>query len=220
MEQVNKKVIKLRPSWKNYILQYLIMSTYLIVIFIIDFCSLNVMWTKIIYINGTVGALLTIIRIVVAKYENKNAWKNYIVQYLHIFVMVVMVGVVAFGGVNTEWKKYFSLVGIICILSIFVEIMFCRLSECLTLSEDKVFMEKGILEKEIDTADSRKIRTSKVKQNIWQRLVNLGDIYIFSSGDIHDILAHGINNPYEIRDRILSYGRNDPKTLEEISKND
>ena len=220
MEQENKKAMKLRPSWKNYILQYLIICTYLIVIFIIDFLGLNARWTKIIYINGAIGTVLTIIRIVIGKYENKNAWKNYIVQYLHILVMIVIIGVVAFDGVNTGWKKYISIVGIVCIITIFIEIMFCRLSESLTLSEDKVFMEKGILEKEIDTADSRKIRTSKVKQNLWQRLVNIGDIYIFSSGDIHDILAHGINNPHEIRDRILSYGRNNPITPGEISKND
>jgi uncharacterized membrane protein YdbT with pleckstrin-like domain len=74
-------------------------------------------------------------------------------------------------------------------------------------------MEHGILEKRSTEIDINKIRTMLVHQNLWQRIVNIGNLYIASAGtESYEIVAHGVTHPYELRDKIQSYMRSKPVT--------
>jgi uncharacterized membrane protein YdbT with pleckstrin-like domain len=120
---------------------------------------------------------------------------------------------VAFIDLSMVWRKLISIVGIVCILAIIIKIIYGMLDECFTLKEDEVVMERGILNKISTEIDIVQIRTILVNQNIWQRFVNIGDLYIASAGtESYEIVAHGINCPYELRDKIQYYIRSKPST--------
>jgi len=210
MEQNDKEVV-FRPSWKNYILQYLLVFLMIAIVFIIAFSNLRSGWRDFINIAGIFSIICIAIRITLDKFKNNTAWKSYIFQYLLIIAMAAIVVVVAFAELDAGKKKIISIVGAVYILSIAVAVVFDMLNERFTLKEDEVVMEHGILNKKSTEIDVNQIRTILVHQNIWQRLVSIGDLYIASAGtESYEIVAHGITRPHEIRDKIQSFIRSKP----------
>ena len=209
--ELNDKEVVFRPSWKNYIMQYLFVLLMIAVVFVVDFSNLRSRWRDFIYIVGIFSIVCIAIRIVLDKYRNNTTWKSYIFQYLLIFAMAVIVVIVAFADLNAYWRKFLSIVGAVYIVAIAVEIVFDMFNERFTLKEDEVVMEHGILNKKSTEIDVNQIRTILVNQSIWQRLVSIGDLYIASAGtESYEIVAHGITNPHEIRDKIQSFIRSKP----------
>lgn len=205
MEQDNNKDIILRPSWKGYMLQYWIIFALAVVVFTIAFSNITGRWRDVLYIAGTLSIVLTVIRILLGRFENKTAWKNYIFQYLLIFAVVLIIGIIVFSNLNATWQRYLCIIGKICILSVVLEILFCRFSERFILKQDRVSMEIGLIGKNFTGMEISKIRTVVVKQDLWQRIFNIGNVHVLSSAlNIAEITAHGINNPHDIKDRILS----------------
>ncbi|MCL2147431.1 MAG: PH domain-containing protein [Synergistaceae bacterium] len=220
MEQ-NDKAFVFRPSWKNYILQYLLVLLMLAIVFVVAFSNFRARWRDFIYIAGILSIISIAIRIVLDKYKNNTAWKSYIYQYLLTFAMVVIVAVVAFVDLNAGWRKLVSIVGAVYILSIAIEIVIDMFNERFTLKEDEVVMEDGILNRKSTEIDIVQIRTILVNQNLWQRLVSIGDLYIASAGtESYEIVAHGLSRPYELRDKIQSYIRSKPVAPADETTND
>ena len=206
MGQNNNVDMVFRPSWKNYIFQYLIIAAMAVVVCIIAFSSLTGVWKNYFYIACVINIVLIIIKILLDKFYNKTEWKDYIVQYLFIFAIIVIMGIVAFAPLSAVMKKYLCIAGLIYILAVFSEVTLCRFSERLAIREDKVYMELGVLRKQYTQIGIHQVRTTQVTQDLWQRLVNIGNLEIASSGtDSYEIIAHGINNPHEIREKIRSY---------------
>lgn len=83
-----------------------------------------------------------------------------------------------------------------------------RLSTALIVRPDEVALEKGILKRESIEIGMRSIRTVQVTQGIIQRLLNIGDISIASSGtDNYEIHTTNILSPHDVRNQIQSHER-------------
>jgi len=195
----------IRPSWKNYILQYFILVAMVVAVSAIAFSDLTGTWGKTFYMATIASVVLIIVRILIDKLMNnkKTEWKRYIVQYLLIFAIVVAMGIVTYGSPGAEMKKNLCIAGMIYILGICCEVTIFRRGERFTIKKDKVLMELGIFRKKYTEIRYNQIRTTHVKQTIWQRLINIGDLHVVSSGSGEDeIVARGIDKPHYYKEKI------------------
>ena len=69
------------------------------------------------------------------------------------------------------------------------------------LSEDRLFVEKGFLNSELDEEQLYRIRDVKVTRGLGQRLFGLGTVTVFSAGD--ETVLESIKNPIEVKEEIV-----------------
>lgn len=69
------------------------------------------------------------------------------------------------------------------------------------LSEDRLFVEKGFLNSELNEEQLYRIRDVKVTRSLGQRLFKLGTVTVFSSGD--ETVLESIKDPIEVKEEIV-----------------
>jgi uncharacterized membrane protein YdbT with pleckstrin-like domain len=74
----------------------------------------------------------------------------------------------------------------------------------LEISEREVIWTHGILNKEYTETNMNSIRTVRVRQSLFQRLMNAGDLVIYTTGDEPELTIKGLPRPGEIRELIKS----------------
>lgn len=72
----------------------------------------------------------------------------------------------------------------------------------LTIRDDEIIWSHGLLNKEITEINMGSVRTTRVSQNLMQRIMNAGDVTIYTSGDIPELIVKGMPDPQTIRDLI------------------
>ena len=72
----------------------------------------------------------------------------------------------------------------------------------LTVNDNEILFEKGLLSKERSEVNLASVRTTKVKQSFFNRIFGVGSIEIFTAGDSPEIVATGMPDPNKIREFI------------------
>lgn len=70
----------------------------------------------------------------------------------------------------------------------------------LTITDQEVRYEKGILSKTRKEIRLPAIRSVRVHQSLSQRIFGTGDVEIYSAGDLPEIVAKGMPDPHRIRE--------------------
>ena len=79
--------------------------------------------------------------------------------------------------------------------------LMCK-STKLSVYDNEVLYEKGLLSKERSEVNISSIRTIKVKQSFFNRIFGVGTIEIYTAGDNPEFVAVGLPDPNEVRDLI------------------
>jgi len=72
----------------------------------------------------------------------------------------------------------------------------------LTVTGDAIHLSRGILTKEQTDIDVREIRTVLIRQRFWQRIFDVGQIEVFTTGDMPEFSLQGMPDPNFVRDYI------------------
>jgi uncharacterized membrane protein YdbT with pleckstrin-like domain len=72
----------------------------------------------------------------------------------------------------------------------------------LTVDENEILYEKGLLSKERSELKISSVRATKVKQSFFNRIFGVGAIEIYTAGDAPEIVATGMPDPNKIRELI------------------
>ncbi len=72
----------------------------------------------------------------------------------------------------------------------------------LTVNDNEILFEKGLLSKERSEVNISSVRTTKVKQSFFNRIFGVGTIEIYTAGDSPEIIASGMPDPNKIRELI------------------
>ncbi|MGD8206543.1 MAG: PH domain-containing protein [Thiohalocapsa sp.] len=72
----------------------------------------------------------------------------------------------------------------------------------LEIREDELVWTHGFLNKDYTETNMSSIRTVKVKQSLLQRLLNAGDLVVYTTGDQPEVAIKGLPRPGEIREHI------------------
>ena len=89
-------------------------------------------------------------------------------------------------------------VGIIILLVWYVKTR----AETLTITREELRYEKGILSKVHSELRLSSIRSVRVNQSLFQRMLGTGDIRVYTAGDAPEITVKGMPDPHEIREII------------------
>lgn len=72
----------------------------------------------------------------------------------------------------------------------------------LTIKEDEIVWEHGLINKKYTEINMSSVRTARVSQNLLQRILNAGDIEIYTAGDQPELVVRGLPDPNAIREHI------------------
>lgn len=75
-------------------------------------------------------------------------------------------------------------------------------SSKLTVFENEILFEKGLLSKERAEVNIGIVRTVRVNQSFFNRIFGVGTISIYTAGDNPEIVARGMPDPNRIRELI------------------
>ena len=72
----------------------------------------------------------------------------------------------------------------------------------LSVNNNEILFEKGLLSKERSEVNLTSVRTTKVKLSFFNRIFGVGTIEIYTAGDSPEIIASGMPDPNKIRELI------------------
>ncbi len=75
-------------------------------------------------------------------------------------------------------------------------------SSKLSVFENDILFEKGLLSKERSEISITSVRTIKVKQSFFNRIFGVGTVEIYTAGDEPEIFASGLPEPNRVRELI------------------
>jgi uncharacterized membrane protein YdbT with pleckstrin-like domain len=72
-------------------------------------------------------------------------------------------------------------------------------SERLAVSEREIMLERGLLSRQRTQLNLSTVRTVRISQTLFQRMFRVGDIEIFSAGDLAEIAIRAMPDPDRVR---------------------
>lgn len=140
----------------------------------------------------------------------KNPFGTLLVILMILFGVLLAVGkgaVLAGLGIQAGDGKIFGIVGILLVVVGFFRLLSWWVAtklDHLVIKEDEIVWTHGLLNKQYTEINMGSVRTVRVSQGILQRIMNAGDVTIFTSGDIPELVVKGLPNPGAIREHIKS----------------
>ncbi|QBQ55207.1 PH domain-containing protein [Nitrosococcus wardiae] len=89
-------------------------------------------------------------------------------------------------------------IGIIVLLWMYIKTKMDKL----TIKTDEIVWAHGLLNKSYTEIHMSSVRTVKVNQSLLQRMLNAGDVVIYTAGDNPEVMIQGLPEPDKIRDYI------------------
>jgi len=77
----------------------------------------------------------------------------------------------------------------------------------LLIKKDELVWTHGLLSKQYTEINMGSIRTVRVTQSVLQRIMGAGDVTVFTSGDLPEVVIRGLPNPDIIRDYVKGEAR-------------
>lgn len=75
-------------------------------------------------------------------------------------------------------------------------------SDRLKVTGNELLWTHGLLNKEYTEIDLGSVRTVKVSQSLFQRLMGAGDVIVFTTGDLPELEIRGLPEPNRIRELV------------------
>jgi putative membrane protein len=107
------------------------------------------------------------------------------------------------GGQTTYWLLVIP--GIVLLMAGFKHLI--RLATTLTITEDRVRYETGVLSKSTRVMELSKVQDVRVDQRLGQRILGIGNVSLETAGETSRIEMANIDQPQKIADHILELTR-------------
>ena len=72
----------------------------------------------------------------------------------------------------------------------------------LVIKDDEIVWTHGLLNKGYTEISMASVRTTRIRQTLMQRILNVGDVEIYTAGDNPELVVKGLPDPDEIRRQI------------------
>jgi uncharacterized membrane protein YdbT with pleckstrin-like domain len=143
---------------------------------------------------------------------------------MHPLATLVVISLIVFGivlavagepllanyGLPVGDKKIVGIVGIVGIVLVlfgFLRLLSWWIAtklDHLVIKRGEIVWTHGLLNKQYTEINMGSVRTVRVSQGLLQRVMNAGDISIYTSGDVPELVVKGLPDPGAIRDYIKS----------------
>jgi uncharacterized membrane protein YdbT with pleckstrin-like domain len=75
-------------------------------------------------------------------------------------------------------------------------------SDRLTVKDDELVWTHGLLNKQYTEINMSSVRSVRVRQSLFQRVMNAGDVTVSTAGDTPELMVRGLPNPRRISDLV------------------
>jgi uncharacterized membrane protein YdbT with pleckstrin-like domain len=80
----------------------------------------------------------------------------------------------------------------------------------LKITDDEILWTHGLVNKKYTELGMGSVRTVQVSQSLLQRLLDAGDIRVFTTGDLPELVVRGLPDPRRIRELVKARGTGAP----------
>jgi uncharacterized membrane protein YdbT with pleckstrin-like domain len=109
------------------------------------------------------------------------------------------------GGLPPETEQVVGIAGIVLFALAFLRLLGWWIStkmDRLQIKDDEVVWTHGLLNRQYTEISMGSVRTVRVSQTLLQRIMNAGDVTIYTSGDLPEVVVRGLPDPRRLRDYI------------------
>ena len=122
-----------------------------------------------------------------------------------IFIFNIILNIIGFVSAFRFEEQALQITGLIVWIAtiVFFLIWFIHTkSTKLSITNTDILLEKGLLSKERREVAIEKVRTVNIKQTFLNRILGVGEISIFTAGDLPEIVVPGMPDPNKTREII------------------
>ena len=122
-----------------------------------------------------------------------------------IFIFNIILNIVGFVSAFRFEEQALQITGLVVWIAtiVFFLIWFIHTkSTKLSITNRDILLEKGLLSKERREVAIEKVRTVNIKQTFLNRILGVGEISIFTAGDLPEIVVPGMPDPNKTREII------------------
>ena len=133
--------------------------------------------------------------------ENPKMARNRPIWFI-LYIVLNVGGLIA--AIRFDQQSY-QIVGLVCWLGTIIMFLVWYIhtkSTKLSITNNDILHEKGLLSKERREVSIEKVRTVNVKQTFLNRILGVGEISVFTAGDLPEIVVPGLPDPNKIREII------------------
>ncbi|MBS3070993.1 PH domain-containing protein [Candidatus Pacearchaeota archaeon] len=127
------------------------------------------------------------------KLSVRNSRKIYLIVYLMILALVISIAVAKISGREID-ELTLKVVGVFLILAIFFTESH-RLNTYYEVNPHSIIASKGIFSRTTRRLDLVAISDANLRQNLWERMLNYGDVGVRTFSDDSAMVIKKINNP-------------------------
>ena len=136
--------------------------------------------------------------------ENPKMARNRPIWFI-LYIVLNVGGLIA--AIRFDQQSY-QIVGLVFWLGTIIMFLVWYLrikSTKVTVTSYNILIEKGLLSKHRREIAIEKVRTVDVKQGFIDRILGVGDIEVYTAGDLPEFEVTGLPNPNEIREIVKKY---------------
>ena len=129
---------------------------------------------------------------------------------LIVLAVIFLVSLITFWWNGVGGLKYIAVayLAILLVLGVWlaVKVIVMKLGLKYWLSTQRIFVERGIISKRIDEIEMMRVDDVSVRQSIFQRMFDVGDVRVMST-DASDaaLLIHGVAGPINVKEMIRQH---------------
>jgi membrane protein YdbS with pleckstrin-like domain len=132
-----------------------------------------------------------------------------IIQFGYVICVLAAIAIAAYLlSIHNQDERMWALLAIpaLGLIILAVRHMRRRLIK-LTILDDRLRYEAGVLSKSTRTMELTKIQDVRVDQTLGQRMLDIGNLSLETAGESSRIVMRSIDNPHAAADRILELSR-------------
>ena len=138
----------------------------------------------------------------------KPAWKGFFGHFFVIIACFAATLTISVKWLPARYQMWLWLIFAAVAACAACDMIYKRHSIQLIVKTDEIALELGLVGRQCIEISIRNIRTIKVNQSVIQRILNVGDIRVASSGtDEYEISAFNMPNPHEIKEAMQANER-------------
>ena len=132
-----------------------------------------------------------------------------IIKIGYLLCVLLALGIVGYLlAIHNQDERLWALLAVPALGIIFLAIRHLRRRLIkLTILDDRLRYEAGLLSKSTRTMELTKIQDVRVDQTLGQRMLDIGDLALETAGESSRIVMRSIDNPHAAADRILELSR-------------
>ena len=122
-----------------------------------------------------------------------------------VFIFNIILNIIGFVSAFRFEEQALQITGLVVWIAtiVFFLIWFIHTkSTKLSITNTDILLEKGLLSKERREVAIEKVRTVNIKQTFLNRILGVGEISIFTAGDLPEIVVPGMPDPNKTREII------------------